>query len=89
MPPIVANAFATNRFREPAERDTSYRRSLDLEGVAGPEDTVLAGGEAELEKAVGRFAEAGATEFQLCPVGPPAERARTIAFFGELARAMP
>ena len=64
----------------------SYRRSLDQAGLAGPEDTILAGNEAELEKAVRRFADAGATELQLCPVGPPAEQARTIEFFGELAR---
>jgi F420-dependent oxidoreductase-like protein len=63
----------------------SYRRSLDQAGLAGPADAVLAGTEAELEKAVRRFADAGATELQLCPVGPPAERERTIAFFGELA----
>jgi F420-dependent oxidoreductase-like protein len=64
----------------------SYRRSLDQSGFAGPEDTILAGNETELEKAVRRFADAGATELQLCPVGPPAEQARTIEFFGELAR---
>jgi F420-dependent oxidoreductase-like protein len=66
----------------------SYRRSLDQAGFAGPEDTILAGSEAELEKAVRRFADAGVTELQLCPVGPPAEQARTIEFFGELASAM-
>ena len=86
--PDAARAYVAGSFGMAGELP-SYRRSLDREGVAGPEDTVLAGGEAELEKAVRRFAEAGATEFQLCPVGPPAERARTIAFFGELARAMP
>jgi F420-dependent oxidoreductase-like protein len=64
----------------------SYRRTLDQAGMAGPEDTVLAGNEAELEKAVRRFGDAGVTELQLCPVGPPAERERTIAFFGELAQ---
>ena len=66
----------------------SYRRSLDRAGFAGPEDTILAGNEAELEKAVRRFAEAGATELQLSPVGPPAERQRTIEFFGELTRSL-
>jgi hypothetical protein len=64
----------------------SYRRSLDEAGLAGPEDTVLAGSEAELEKAVRRFVAAGVTELQFCSVGPSAERERTIAFFGELAR---
>lgn len=66
----------------------SYRRSLDQAGLAGPEDTILAGNEAELEKAVRRFADAGATELQVCPLGPPAERERTIEFFGELTRSL-
>jgi F420-dependent oxidoreductase-like protein len=66
----------------------SYRRSLDQAGLAGPEDTILAGNEAELEKAVRRFADAGATELQLAPMGSPAEQERTIEFFGELARSM-
>jgi F420-dependent oxidoreductase-like protein len=63
----------------------SYRRSLDRAGFDGPGDTVLAGDEAELEKAVRAFADAGVTELQFCPVGPPVDRDRTIAFFGELA----
>jgi F420-dependent oxidoreductase-like protein len=66
----------------------SYRRSLDQAGLAGPEDTILAGNEAELEKAVRRFADAGATELQVCPLGPPPERERTIEFFGELTRSL-
>ncbi|WP_214407262.1 TIGR03564 family F420-dependent LLM class oxidoreductase [Pseudonocardia lacus] len=65
----------------------SYRRALDRDGLPGPQDTVLAGDEAALEREVRRFADAGATELQLCPVGPPAERARTVEFFAELARA--
>lgn len=64
----------------------SYRRSLDQAGLAGPEDTILAGNETELEKAVRRFADAGATELQLAAMGSPAEQERTIEFFGELAR---
>ncbi len=64
----------------------SYRRSLDRDGLSGPQDTVLAGDEADLERAVRRYADAGATELQLCPVGPPQERARTVAFFADLAR---
>jgi F420-dependent oxidoreductase-like protein len=66
---------------------TSYRRAMDRDGLAGPEDTVLVGDEAELEREVRRFADAGATELQLCPVGPPADRARTMEFFASLAAA--
>lgn len=84
--PDGARAYVAQAFGMAGELP-SYRRSLDEAGFAGPEDTILAGSEAELEKAVRRFADAGATELQLCPVGPPAERARTIEFFGELTRA--
>jgi len=83
--PDAARAHAAEAFGMAGELP-SYRRSLDRAGLAGPEDTVLAGDESQLEKAVRRFADAGATELQLCPVGPPAERARTIEFFSELAR---
>jgi F420-dependent oxidoreductase-like protein len=83
--PDAARAHVAQNFGI-AGRLPSYRRTLDQAGMAGPEDTVLAGNEAELEKAVRRFGDAGVTELQLCPVGPPAERERTIAFFGELAR---
>ncbi|GAA1259252.1 TIGR03564 family F420-dependent LLM class oxidoreductase [Pseudonocardia aurantiaca] len=83
--PEAAREYVADRFGM-ASRMPSYRRSMDREGFAGPGDTVLAGDEAELEKAVRGFADAGATEFQLCAVGPEGDRARTVAFFGELAR---
>jgi alkanesulfonate monooxygenase SsuD/methylene tetrahydromethanopterin reductase-like flavin-dependent oxidoreductase (luciferase family) len=86
--PDAARAYVADAFGIAGELP-SYRRSLDRDGFAGPADTVVASDEAELEKEVRRFADAGATEFQLCPVGPPAERARTVAFFAELARAQP
>lgn len=82
--PDAARAYVAERFGMAGEMP-SYRRSLDRDGYAGPADTVLAGDEAELEKAVRRFADAGATQFQLCAVGPEADRARTVTFFGELA----
>jgi F420-dependent oxidoreductase-like protein len=63
----------------------SYRRTMDRDGAAGPQDMLLAGDEAQLEREVRRFADAGATELQLCLVGPPHERARTLEFFASLA----
>jgi F420-dependent oxidoreductase-like protein len=84
--PAAARAHVAREFGMAGELP-SYRRTLDQAGLAGPEDTILAGDEAVLERAVRRFADAGVTELQLCPVGPPQERGRTIAFFGELARA--
>jgi len=84
--PDAARAHVARTFGMAGELP-SYRRSLDQAGFTGPEDTIIAGNEAELEKAVRRFADAGATELQLCPVGPPVEQARTIELFGELASA--
>lgn len=83
--PDAAREFVAERFGMAGEMP-SYRRSLDREGLGGPADTVLAGDEDTLEKAVRRFADAGATEFQLCAAGPEADRPRTVEFFGELAR---
>ncbi len=84
--PDAARAHVARTFGMAGELP-SYRRSLDQAGFTGPEDTIIAGNEAELEKAVRRFADAGATELQLCPAGPPVEQARTIELFGELASA--
>jgi F420-dependent oxidoreductase-like protein len=85
--PDAARAHVAERFGIAGELP-SYRRSLDRDGLAGPADTVLAGDEAELEKAVRRFADAGATELAITPVGPPADRDRTTAFLGALARSV-
>jgi len=41
----------------------SYRRVMDLEGVAGPEDVALVGDEATVRAGIARFAAAGATDF--------------------------
>lgn len=60
---------------------------MDRDGAAGPQDMLVAGDEAELEREVARFADAGATELQLCAVGPVHERARTVEFFASLATA--
>ncbi|OLT15818.1 hypothetical protein BJF78_15660 [Pseudonocardia sp. CNS-139] len=82
--PDAARAYVAERFA-PAAGLPSYRRTLDREGLADPADTLLAGDEAALEKAVRRYADAGATEFELCAVGPAPERRRTLEFFGDLA----
>jgi F420-dependent oxidoreductase-like protein len=84
--PDAARAHVAQAFGIAGELP-SYRRSLDQAGLAGPEDTILAGNEAELEKAVRRFADAGVTELELCAVGPAEDRERTIEFFAELASA--
>lgn len=64
----------------------SYRRILDIEGVAGPADTVLIGAEAAIERELRRFADAGATEIIVAPIGPAADQQRTRTVLGALAR---
>ncbi|NAS23574.1 TIGR03564 family F420-dependent LLM class oxidoreductase [Herbidospora sp. NEAU-GS84] len=72
-------------FRHAAALPT-FRGLLDRQGSSGPGDTLVAGDETAVEKAVGRFADAGATELIVFPVGRPDDHDRTIALFGGLAR---
>ena len=62
----------------------SYRRLLDLQGLAGPQDTVVAGDEAALEAEVRRFADAGVTELLVLAVGDEHEQARTRGLLADL-----
>lgn len=68
----------------------SYRAMLDQEGAEGPADVALAGGEAELEKALAGLADAGVTDFNavVIPHGddPGASARRTWDFLAALAR---
>ena len=80
-----ARRWVAERFGRAGELP-SYRAVLDRQGIARAEDTVLIGDEAVMEKELRRYADAGATEFQLCPVGPEKDQARTIDLFGDLAR---
>ena len=54
---------------------TNYRRMLDLEGAARPEDVAIVGDEAEVTRQLRAFADAGATDFlaSLFPVGNDGE----------------
>ncbi|WP_329087139.1 TIGR03564 family F420-dependent LLM class oxidoreductase [Streptosporangium sp. NBC_01469] len=72
-------------FRQAATLPT-FRALLDRQGSAGPADTLVAGDEAAVEKAVGRFADAGATELIIFPVGLPEDQGRTVALSADLAR---
>jgi F420-dependent oxidoreductase-like protein len=58
----------------------AYRAVLDRGGKAGPADTAVLGDEETVAKELQRFADAGTTEFLVCPVGTDPERARTIQF---------
>ncbi|HXQ61114.1 MAG TPA: TIGR03564 family F420-dependent LLM class oxidoreductase [Acidimicrobiales bacterium] len=63
----------------------SYRAMLDREGVAGPPDVAIVGGEEEVSAAVSRFSDAGATEFSAAAYGTPEEVQRTHALLATLA----
>ncbi|HXQ61858.1 MAG TPA: TIGR03564 family F420-dependent LLM class oxidoreductase [Acidimicrobiales bacterium] len=62
----------------------SYRAMLDREGAAGPPDVAIVGGEEEVSSAIGRFADAGTTEFSAAVYGSPDEVARTHALLATL-----
>jgi F420-dependent oxidoreductase-like protein len=62
----------------------SYRAMLDREGAAGPSDIAIVGSEEEVAAAIGRIAEAGATEFCGAAFGTPDELSRTHLLLGEL-----
>jgi F420-dependent oxidoreductase-like protein len=58
----------------------AYRAILDRGAAAGPEDTAVLGDEAEVSRQIQRFADAGATEFMIAPVGTAEDQTRTIAY---------
>ncbi len=64
----------------------SYRALLDRQGKSGVHETVVAGDEAVVERAVRRYAEAGATELLVSPLGTERERTRTFELAGSLRR---
>ncbi|GAA4581250.1 TIGR03564 family F420-dependent LLM class oxidoreductase [Planotetraspora phitsanulokensis] len=72
-------------FRQAATLPT-FHALLDRQGSTGPDDTLVAGDEAHVEETVGRFADAGATELIIFPVGLPEDQDRTIALFADLAK---
>lgn len=68
----------------------SYRAMLDREGAAGPSDVVIAGDESAVGEALGRLAEAGATDFLSVPFAVAADPdafTRTRDFLARRARA--
>ncbi|SDT65243.1 TIGR03564 family F420-dependent LLM class oxidoreductase [Jiangella sp. DSM 45060] len=64
----------------------SYRAQLDREGVRTPAETVVAGDEAAVGRAVRALADAGMDELMVLPVGPAADQARTLEVAATLAR---
>ena len=66
----------------------NYRRVLDREGVSGPEDVAIVGGEREVEAALRALAAVGATDFLAVMFAAEDDRrqsiARTRAFLRDL-----
>jgi F420-dependent oxidoreductase-like protein len=65
----------------------SYRAMLDREGADKASDIAFVGTEAEVTDAVGRLAEAGATDLTASVVGDADERERTWALLAQLSQA--
>lgn len=62
----------------------SYRGMLDREGVDGPADVAIVGGEEEVEGQIRRIKDAGASEFAGQAFGDADTIARTRAFLADL-----
>ncbi|MCC5576813.1 LLM class F420-dependent oxidoreductase [Microtetraspora sp. AC03309] len=67
-----------------AAQFASYRSMLDRQGKSGVHETVVAGDESTLARAIRQYAEAGATELLVSPFGSESEQARTIRVLASL-----
>ncbi|KJE24349.1 hypothetical protein FF36_01424 [Frankia torreyi] len=56
----------------------AYRAILDRQGLSGVHETVVAGTAEVVERALRRYADAGATELVVSLIGDPGERARGL-----------
>ncbi|MCH6171175.1 TIGR03564 family F420-dependent LLM class oxidoreductase [Pseudonocardia alaniniphila] len=63
----------------------TLRAMLDRQGSGGAEDTLVAGDESAVEAEMRRFADAGATELVMLPVGSPEDQARTVGLLADVA----
>jgi F420-dependent oxidoreductase-like protein len=64
----------------------SYRAALDRDGFPDPGGIVIAGDEDEVAAGLRRYAELGATDALVSPVGDAEEQKRTLELLGELSR---
>ncbi|MCM3882870.1 TIGR03564 family F420-dependent LLM class oxidoreductase [Frankia sp. R82] len=66
----------------------AYRATLEREGLAGVHETVVAGDEATVARAVRRYRDAGATELLVGLLGDAEEQARTLRLAADLRPSM-
>lgn len=66
-----------------------YRAVLDREGVAGPQDVVLVGDEADVARGLRRLSDSGVTDFMASPYGNADEQAQTVRVLADLASLSP
>ncbi|MGP0031416.1 MAG: TIGR03564 family F420-dependent LLM class oxidoreductase [Acidimicrobiales bacterium] len=64
----------------------SYAAMLEKEGAQRPSDIAFLGDEEQVVAAIGRLAQAGATDFVASIVGTAEERERALGLLGHLAR---
>lgn len=64
----------------------SYAGVLEREGLSSPGGLVIAGDEDAIAAGIARYAAAGVTDLLVSPLGDAAERARTVAVLGRIAR---
>ncbi|WP_326560910.1 TIGR03564 family F420-dependent LLM class oxidoreductase [Micromonospora sp. NBC_01796] len=81
----ATRAGVARNFSQAATLPT-FRALLDRQGFSGPEETLVVGDETVVERTLARFADAGATELIIFPVGLPEDRDRTVALFADLAK---
>lgn len=84
--PAAARQSVAERFGGSSDLP-SYRAMMDIEGVAGGADLLLAGDEAEVTAGLRAYQEAGATELVAFFTGSEEERPRTEALLARLAAA--
>ena len=65
---------------------TAYRAVFDRQGVVGVAPLVAVGDEAALRAELGRYSDAGVTDFSANVFGTPEQRHETLAFLGDLPR---
>lgn len=91
LPVCVTDDADAARERAASEFETygmlpSYRAMLDREGAGGPADVSVVGDEGAVREALGRFRDAGATEFNGAVFGSDAERKATYELLAVCAR---